>query len=207
MSVLESDLISSRKWTTAVLSPGYRQDMSRTAGGSTLARDLGPMLWRGEFVSVPLLHADVLDLEAQLMRLGGMLGAFDGYDLRALKPRNMVPSDDLSAASVSAIATARDALQISGLPSGFDLSRGDALSIEVGQNLHYMRFTAGGAASGAGETGMLSVEPPIRPEISTGMSVNLVAPMCRFGLDGTPSVDAVDRLYQQVSFSAVQVFE
>lgn len=192
---------------TPPFKPMWRQEISRTAGGVTLVKNMGPMLWQANYVTPPLTIERAGEVEADLLSLQGGIELFEGYD-----PRHPLPASDkvsaLSGVTVSFISPNRERMQIDGLPVGFALSKGDWLSVDDGANLHLIKVVEAETADGTGETGQFTVAPFVHALIETGDAVTLRYPCARWMIE-KDSVQRIPRgaLHDAISFSAVQVIE
>lgn len=205
--VFPRDLLAGLRFqsSTPVFEALWRQETSRTAGGVTLRRDLGPMLWRGHWLTMPMPNAAAEALEADLLSLGGGLRLFEGWD-----PRRYLPASDkvsaLAGVTVSGLRSDRGALQLSGLPGGFVLTKGDWLSIDDGTNLHLHKVLETVTATSGGTVPLFEVMPAVRPGVSFGDSVALRYPSARWQIeDSGVQREARGPLYQTIAWSAVQV--
>ena len=188
--------------------PMHRQELSRTAGGRTQAKDLGSALWRASFTTAPARHTDAAAIEAALISLNGSIGSFLAYDVRRPYPVAHRDGNFADTAFISAV-TAFDAffLRVGGLPDGFKLSPGDYLGFSYGPQpsraLHIV--TAGGTAGPAG-TIELSVSPPLRAGAAINAPVTLKRAPCEMILEPSQPAPTVEAMVaSQVSFSAIQI--
>lgn len=193
--------------STPRIKPMWRQEMSRTAGGVTLVKNMGPLLWQASYLTAPMLRDRVGEVEADLLTLenGGQL--FEGYD-----PARPFPASDsanaLAGVTVHSIRADRLAMRLTGLPAAFVLTKGDWLSIDDGSNLHLLRAVETVTAAGTGLAPWFEVRPGIRPAIATGDPVKLRYAPARFMVDpGSVERVSVGGLHDTVSWSATQVIE
>lgn len=182
----------------------WRQEVSRTANGRTIVKDVGPLLWRAQYSTVPLRTAVAGQVEADLLSLGGGVELFHGYD-----PRHPFPASDkvstLTGVTVTQISGDRRSLKIGGLPSSFVLTKGDWISINDGTNLHLLKVLETVTASG-GVTPFFDVTPGVRAAITTGDTVKLRYASARFQIEPDSLVRSPHGgLHESVSFSALQV--
>ncbi|MDN5786908.1 hypothetical protein [Pseudorhodobacter sp.] len=191
--------------STPRIKPLWRQEMSRTAGGVTLVKDLGPLLWQVSYLTRRLLRDRAGEVETDLLTLenGGQL--FIGYD-----PARPFPASDkvsvLSGVTVNVIHADRLALRLSGLPPAFVLTKGDWVSIDDGTNLHLLRAAETVTAAGTGLSPWFEVRPGLRPSIIAGQPVTLRYAPALFMVDpGSVERNADGRLYDTVSWTATQV--
>lgn len=191
--------------TTPRIKPLWRQETSRSAGGVTLVKDLGPLLWQVSYLTTAIERDRAGEVEADLLTLenGGQL--FEGYD-----PARPFPASDklspLTGVTIHSIRTDRLALRITGLPAGFVLTKGDWLSIDDGTNLHLLRAAQTSVSTGTGLSPWFEIRPGLRPSIVVAMPVVLRYAPARFMVDpGTVLRSPVDGLRDTLSWSATQV--
>jgi len=201
------DLTGTCAWRRARLVPGHRQELSRTAAGETQGKDLGPMLWRADWASVPLPRAQA---DAAMAEFGSLRGAIHSFYLYpAWRPRPAaIPTGALSGVTVASIASDRSALSLAGLPAGAQMSAGDFLSIWTGAYTEFLRLVRPGTADGTGTTPEMETEPPVRSGVGTGFTVTLVEPLVEMKLvPDTLDDPQIDVLHRQIVFQAVQVIQ
>jgi hypothetical protein len=158
-----------------------RQEQSRLAIGTTIGKDLGPALWFGSFTTEELHNDRLVDYQAVLHSLDGIVQIFEAWDLR--RPWPLVYKDgSASNGALNSVNANNKALSLSGLNAGQVVSRGDYLSFDYGTNraLHQVMETA--AANGSGLTAEFEVRPHIRPGWTLASAVNLKAPRGIFTL-------------------------
>ncbi|TYB83971.1 hypothetical protein [Oceaniovalibus sp. ACAM 378] len=193
------------KTSTPRIAPLWRQETSRTAGGVTLVKNMGPLLWQASYLTVPMRRDRAGEVEADLLTLenGGQL--FEGYD-----PARPFPASDktspLTGITIHSIRTDRLALRITGLPASFVLTKGDWLSINDGTNLHLLRAVETTTAAGTGLSAWFEVRPSIRPAIAVGNPVALRYAPARFMVDpGSVQRSPNSGLHDTISWTATQV--
>ncbi|KEJ93988.1 hypothetical protein SAMN05444149_108106 [Pseudosulfitobacter pseudonitzschiae] len=204
-----ADLFDLCKVADATFWPMHRQELSRTVGGSTQAKDLGPALWRASFTTAPALRGDAAAIEAALITLNGSAGSFLAYDVRRPFPAAH-PGGYAGAISVSALYPA-DAfsIQLSAAAGGLSLRPGDYISFEYGPRpsraLHMIQ--AAQNIVGAGSAKKFSVFPALRPGVTVGAAVTVNRAPCEMILEPGQSPPSLrDLVASSVSFSAVQIF-
>lgn len=199
------DMISDQCWDEQSFRLVHRQELSRTAGGETQGKDLGPPLWAATFESYPLMRGEAEALEADLQTLGGVVRSFYAA------PRRREPAsrsgEALTGVAVASIGANNDAISLAGLLPGFVMTAGDYIAIETaagGRELY--RLARGGSADGTGVTAELAVVPHIRPVVNVGNVVALAPPVAEMRLQ-PESLQArrVTRYRWRVSFQAIQV--
>lgn len=156
--------------------------MESTEGGDIFTADRGPRLWQAEFTLSQGQHDEIDDREARLAMLAQAGRSFFAYDPRRTGPKADPTGSILGASSpvIGAATTARD-LQITGLPAGYQISRGDYIGFSYGSNptryaLH--RAVTAPVADGLG-VATVEVTPNIRAGWAAGATVDLVQPVCK----------------------------
>jgi hypothetical protein len=201
----KTNLIQPLKLRDGAVDPMWRQETSTTSGGSSLLKDLGPMLWRASYQTVAMDRSAALDLETDLMTLRGGINLFEGYDPRRADPAQAGVAD-LSAVTVHSIRADRTALRLAGLPVGFVTSKSDYLSIDDGVNLHLLRVALGGVADAGGVSAWLEILPFVRPSIVPGQPVVMREACARFMIEKESlSRQRVSQVHDAISFTALQV--
>lgn len=189
----------------------YQQSLSITGGASPNVADIGPAYWKASYATDVLTREQFGVWTAWLSSLRGRLRTFKGrpalWRWPQAYPRGFgaltvsgLPFDGTG--NLASIGANRDQITIDQIPAGFVLKAGDYLSIPVGTKQHIHRVTEG--AIGGASSVTVSVEPPIRPNASTGIPVLLDAPYCEMVLDGTPSAPRQGTRGGQIAFSATQ---
>lgn len=192
---------------TPHMRPLWRQETSRTAGGATLVKNMGPLLWQASYSTTAMSHEAAGNLEADLLTLenGGQL--FEGYDPRRRKPVAYTIGS-LASVTVHSIRADRLALRLTGLPAGMVLSKNDWLSIDDGTNLHLLRVVETVTTAGTGLSPWFEVRPGIRPSIAVATPVVLTDAPGRFMVDpGSVERTPTGGLHDTVSWTATQVIE
>lgn len=181
-----------------------RQEISRTAGGLTRVKALGPALWTGEFQTAPLVGAEARALLAWLDSLDGGAQTFTAYDVRHQFPASDPTGSHADTVQISGISGG--AIAMKGLPAGFVLTVGDWLSFatSTGRALHRVAET--GTANGSGVTNVFAVRPVIRGNPAPNTPVTLKQPRALWMMDpGSLRVEAVGGIGTQCSWTATQV--
>lgn len=167
------------------------QSSDVAGGGSPQVAQLAPPLWRGAWVVETLDRDRGGEWEAWLESLRGGLRLFKGVPPKRRWPRLyprgfaglLVSGLPFSGSgNLLTIGAQRDVVTISALPVGLVLSVGDFLSIPVGSRQHIHKILEGAVANGSGQAAV-TVEPPIRPNATTGVPVLLADPFCEMVLD------------------------
>jgi len=144
----------------------HRQEFSRTAGGTTIAKDMGTPLWKAAFQS-RVLSSNTLDMwRAKLNSLEGSLQRFMGRPMSRCYPiahPNGRGLGDVSAVTVASI-TLNKVVTLSGAPADYKSSIGDY--VQIGRHLYQI----------VGLDGGLEVRPHLSPGTAVGNAVVLVRP-------------------------------
>jgi len=203
-----TDILDLCKVRTAKFWPLWRQELSRSAGAQTQAKDLGSPLWRASFATAPAHFRDAAAIEAALISLNGSAGSFLGHDVRRPFPAAYADGVFDDTAVIDELDTG-DAFRIrlGGLPQGFTLTPGDYLGFSYGSRpsraLHTV--TVGGAAGSQGKV-WLTVFPWIRAGAAAGTPVTLKRPPCEMILEGGGDGPAMHEMVaSSISFSAMQI--
>ena len=159
-------------------------EMSETGGGEILTSALGTRLWQGEVTLGKMTPTEAAWALAQIDAARQIGGSVMIYDVSRPAPRNDLTGVKLGVASptLSAVASHRREIRLTGLPSGYQLWRYDYLAFAYGANptrfaLH--RSVDATTASAEGLTGWLEVVPPIRPGFTIGAPVTLMRASCK----------------------------
>lgn len=169
---------SSRFWLPESLT------LESSEGGEIFSADRGPRLWQAEFTLAQGHHHTVDESEARLALLAQAGRSFLAYD-----PRRTGPKADPEGAGLVgftpkiSITTGRE-VTLSGLPSGYQISRGDYLGWTYGTNPTRYALHRAVTAPVADGTGLAVVEviPNIRPGTTAGTTVTLIRPVCKMVL-------------------------
>jgi hypothetical protein len=182
-----------------------RQESSRTAGGVTRGKDLGPALWVGEFTTVPLPIAKAVAFEAMLASLDGVIGTFEAGDPRRPYPAEHADGDFNDTGTLTAVHESNKAIQLASLDVGFTLSVGDFLVFTCGSSRALHQVMESVTANGAGATGYFEVRPHIRSGYTLPAAVTLKRPKGIFTLQPNSVVPrSISAVNGVVSFKAIQ---
>lgn len=204
---------------TATFQPAYGISRSPTRGGRPQSASVARDYWTMDFTSVDLRYDDALDYEAWLHSLRGGQRYFKAwhphlryplaYKATGLTGLTRAGGGSFDGTSpITAFAGTLDTITLSTLPVGFNVSRGDMLSMAFGSVQLLHRVIAGGLANGSGAL-TVTVEPtlPISFTTSPTVTANFVKPWCVAVVDPS-SVKASysDGLYGTLQFSAQQAY-
>lgn len=189
-----------------------QQVRALAAGGSPQAADIGPALWTASFRLDTVQRADTALWRAWLSSLRGGLRTFKGrppgHKWPLAYPRGFTGLIYSAAqwdgtGNLSAINSGRDEVTINQLPEGFTLQPGDFFSLSDGTRNHLHRITEGAVASSNALT--VTVEPIIRPDITTGTEIEFAAPWCDMVLADDPSITVRANRFASIGFKGAQV--
>ena len=199
------EMTSAYEWAQADLALVHRQELARTAGGDSQAKDMGPAVWRATYATVPMPEGGARALYADLLTLRGAVHPF--YVTVLPDAPAARDGEALAGVTVASVSPDNAALALTGLPAGFEMTYGDYLSIETaagGRELHML--ARGAAADGSGATPEMEVVPHVRPGTTAGDAVTLVGPVVEMKLEpGSLRHERLNAVLGRVSFQAVQV--
>lgn len=181
-----------------------RQEFSRTAGGKTYGKDLGPALWRASYTSAEMPISQAVTVQATLHSLDGVVRTLYIYDVRRPYPLRRPLGDFTDDAQIYAIS-ANGRVRLENLPAGMVLSVGDyfAFNYAGGRALHQVMEQV--TTDGLGITPYFEVRPYLRPGVAVGVAVILKKPGCIARLEpDSISVRPRSPMTATVSFSAWQ---
>lgn len=182
-----------------------RQELSRTAGGVTRGKDLGPALWLAGYTTVRLENDDVLAYEAKLNSLDGVIQTFEAADLRRRYPRAYPTGAGANNGVLASVNANNKALALSGLVAGQVVSVGDFLSFDYGTSRALHQAVETVTANGSGVTAQFEVRPHIRAGYTLSGAVTLKLPSGIFILaPGSVSSKITDSVCSVISFQAMQ---
>ena len=183
-----------------------RQEYSRTAGGVTIGKDFGTGLWKGGFTTSPLFIDDMVDFEAALNSLDGVINTFEAYDLRRPYPKANPTGAFSDTGTIYAVSGAK-ALRLTGLDTAQVISRGDYLSFDYGGN-RYLHQAMETVTAISGVTPFFEVRPYLKTGLvlSPAIAVKLKKPsaVCTL-VAGSIQKRMTDGMYGSVTFQASQV--
>lgn len=145
----------------------FRQEFSRTAGGVTLAKDMGTPLWRATYQSRPMRPNELDNWRAKLNALEGSVQRFMGRPLSRCYPiayPNGQGLGSVDAVKIATIGANNKSVTLSGLPAGYMASVGDYM--QIGQQLYQIVSMDSG----------FEVRPHLAPGTAVGNVVALVKP-------------------------------
>lgn len=161
-------------------------DVQRTKGGTLLTSDLGDQLWSGKIDLSIMTHDEVSVVRPliNLLRRGGT--SFLVSDLTRPWPRSdtdgVIIAAWAGAPQLASVGSSGREVSLSGLPPNYVLSRGDLISWTYGSSpLRYALHELVGTveADSTGATGLVEINPPVRPGAAAGNPVTLRWPVCQ----------------------------
>lgn len=150
----------------------YRQEYSRSQGGSTYVKDMGTPLWTATYQTKSLRPNGVDQFKARVKVLDGGLKQFIGRPLSRCYPiayPNGTGMGDVSAVKLATVSADRKTITLNGLPAGYKVSVGDYIQIGT-RNLHQIVDVDGAN---------LGIRPHLWPETIVDDAVTMVRPTCR----------------------------
>lgn len=205
-----ADLFDLCKVSDATFWPMNRQELTRTAGAATQAKDLGPPLWRASFTTAAALRREnAADIEAALISLRGSAGSFLAHDLRYPFPRAH-PGGYAGAITIDALNPANAfEVDLAAAAGGLELRPGDYIGFQFGARPSYAlhRVTVGATLTAPGAVATVEVFPAIMPGAAAGAPVTVNRASCEMILEpGQTPPTGRDFLASSVTFSGVQIF-
>lgn len=157
--------------------------VDETAGGEALMAELGARLWKGHITLGKMLASEAQTPDVLLDVLDGVGRTFWAYDTRRPAPFADPGGLILGTATptIASLPNARE-MTLSGLPSGYVLTRGDYLAFDYGTPTRRALHRVASAivvASTAGVTPVFEVSTMIRSGATVGAAVSLVKASCK----------------------------
>lgn len=190
------------------------QSFAMTGGGSPQAVEIGPPRWEASYSLETRTRSDTAVWEAWIDSLRGRLRTFKGrppgHRWLMHHPTGyagLTYSGDpwTGIGNLDSIGMQRDTVTLDELPATLVISTGDFLSFAVGSRQHLHRVIEGATASGGSVT--VTVEPSIRPDVTTGRDVNFVSPWCDMVLSGAPDISISLHKRASITFKGVQLLK
>lgn len=205
VSFPRTDLFTTRAFTQQSFDLASRQELSVSAGGGVIGKDLGEALWMAEWTTAPEEFDDAVTFEAMLRSLDGVIGTFTAYDLRRPYPKLYSDGSFTDSGQINAIESNK-ALSLKSLPANFALSVGDYLAFTYNTTeraLHQVVEAV--TANGSGLTAAFEVRPHIRAGAAANAAVTLKKPSAIFGLQVNGMTSSMqDAMFGIMTFKAVQ---
>ena len=190
----------------------YQQAQALAGSATPQVADLGPAYWVASYQTDVLTRAEWGEWAAWFDTLRGGLRTFKGVPALWRWPRSRPKGFTgllvsgvqwTGSGNLSVIGATRETITVNQLPNGLVLAPGDWLSIPVGTKQHLHRIVEGGTV--ASNARSLTVEPTIRPGVTTGIAVKFDRPWCDMVLTGQPSISRRGTKGGSISFSGQQV--
>lgn len=186
-----------------------QQQLSGLGTGDVIAAQLAPSRLTAQVTIAPMSHIKAREIQALIESLNGPQHSFYLYS-----PANCYPADDpggvklgSSTVTIASLGANNKSLALSGLPAGYKITAGDALSFDYGVNpvrRAYHRAAEGAVATGGGATPQFELSHPLRPGVVTGVAVTLKKPAAKMFIEpGSLSIQHAGSL-STISFKAVQ---
>lgn len=166
------DILADFPGWTARFEPLFRKEQSRHASGRTRTKDLGDMIWLGEWRSKQLTPNELDKWRAILSALENVDGTFDGYALSRCRPIMHPASGPALPAgpfTVNAIGGNTKSFSLSGA-TGLKLRTGDMVQVQ-GTDLYRIETDSDNGAT-------FSVTPFLWSGTAPGDAVVVVKPSC-----------------------------
>lgn len=204
------DMISQARWETPRLFLVHMQELGRRWNGIQQARDLGTPYWKAEFESVPLRLEAAHALMADFNTLGGARRTFYLYDPVRAKPASLAVAEGSALESavvrVASVGASNDTLALKDLPAGFEMSRGDLLSVTPSNGgRELFELAEAGTASAGGLTPAMTVRPFVPGTVQVDDVVTLIKPLVEMRLEPESLIDRWrGKRHKSIVFRAVQ---
>lgn len=195
----------------AIFTPLRNDHTSGLGSGQPLNAELASPLWQGDVTTGWIPNDDAEALAALFEILCQPGKDFYIHNPRKLGPRQDKDGSILGAASptLHTIAANNHQVRVTGLPSGYVLSRGDMFAFDYGpmqqRRRAFHRFAETVSATSGGLTPLAEVTPHIRPGAVAGAAVTLIRPAMRARLvPGSYRPIQAGSLHMRFSFSVTQ---
>lgn len=207
-----TDLMSALVISSVTFMPQWRQEFSRQAGGTPRVADIGPEVWTAKIGVGIMSNDDAVSAAAIINQMRGSLGTFYVWDPRRQYPRMDPDGSTIGSNIVTIYALGSDnkSLQLTGLPAGYQIRRGDRLCWDqvsaprISRCFH--EFCADATASAGGVLPLTEVSPHIRAGATTGLVVTLRRPAAEMMMvPGSFDFPSAGTVISSLLFSAVQV--
>lgn len=185
--------------------PFHRQQASRTAGGTSLVRDLGSQLWTAQFTTTPMSIDDAIDLESDLLSLSGSKHWVLLSDPKRSNPKLWDGSSSLTGYTYLSIeSTNRHIVNLA--VGSTDLSKGDYFHYENEGKVYLHKIVE------MITTTQARIWPAMSLNAQTTDSIVVNNPYARFQIDpnsvNDPSISIDDNTKNaRISFSGIQTLK
>lgn len=185
------------------------QQLSGLGTGDVLAAQLAPSRWSTSVTLVPERHTVARQIQALIESLNGPMQSFYLYC-----PTNCYPAADPggtllggNTVTIHAVGENNRSLQLDGLPAGYKITAGDALSFDYGSDpvrRAYHRAAETVVADGSGVSPLFDLSHHLAAGVTTGLAVALKKPAAKmFRMPGPLSVSHT-ATHSTISFEAMQ---
>lgn len=184
-----------------------QQQLSGLGSGDVLAAQLAPSRWTVEVTLASMRHTSARGIQSLIESLNGPMQSFYLYC-----PTNCYPAADpggvilgSASAAIHTIGANNRSLRLSGLPSGYVITFGDALAFDyAGGRRAWHRIAETVTADAAGVTPLFDVSHHLRPGAVAGLAVNLKKPAAK--MFRSPELLSVSHTasHSTISFKAIQ---
>jgi len=177
-----ADLFGSLAIVSAVMAPRDPRVGLQTRGGGGNDMNVGHALFEGQVTVRPYYTQENREVETRVNLLKDAGATFLVTDGRQVGPALDPDGSILGASSVTltSIDAGKRMIDLSGLPSGYDLSIGDLLSFQFGSGQYSLHQVARAAtATGGGSISDLDIFPRVPQAAVSGVSVDLTNPTCK----------------------------
>lgn len=187
-----------------------RDEYSRTAGGSILARQLGGPVWKATYTTMPMYHDAAIGLETKLDTLDGSLRFFYAGDLRRVIPVKMKGVNFTDGGKITTTEQGR-IINASGVAANLVLTRGDYVSFDYGAKPYRYLGRVVNAEIKPNASGVISgleLRPHLPPVSVVNATLRFKKPEALFVMDGSDAIkqSTVGGMFTVTSFTAVQAF-
>lgn len=169
--------VRSLKWR---LTPAA--NVSGLGSGQIYEKNVAPSLWRTEVALDAMPHAEADRIAALIEAAQAAGGGFYLYSPARRWPQADPGGAILGAATpqIHTLGGNNRSLRISGLPAGYQLTRGDFFHFDYASPARraFHRLAETVTADGAGLTPLCEVVPHFNPGVATGATVTLIKPAC-----------------------------
>lgn len=182
MTILNNEL----EITSVTFSPLRSDNVEGTGSGQILTAELATPLWQAEIITPLSSFDDGRGIRALMNDLNRPGQVFDLYDPIGKYPRKD-PNGSILGSSVVRIDTvaSNGTITLKGLPSGYQLSRGDYMQITYAGRRYFFETSQAATADSGGVTTVFRVFPKIPTSIPANTVVVLINPMIQCQMDPT----------------------
>lgn len=189
----------------------FRNEISEGGDGTIYVKNLAPELWRCDFETIDLPHAEIQQLQAELNLMQEGIFTFYAYDRVMASPQADPGGSILGGATpkIGYVNSSRiNDIGFKDLPPGYVLTRGDKFCFDYGdpEKRAFHQIYSNRTADGSGVTTSFFVSPIPQEGIAVDIEVTLIKPSClMMVVPGSVKYTVVNRMKSNLAFSAVQV--